>query len=97
MGCLAYTRKKNLDIFYKTSSDGGTLWSGDIQLTTDMDWNEESPSAAQISDKKIWIMWKSNKYGNFDIYCKTSSEIILHDVAITNVTPFSTSVYQGNH
>jgi len=48
-----------------------------------MDWNEDSSSAVLVSDKTIWETWKSNKYDNFDIFYRTSSEIILHDVAIT--------------
>jgi len=85
------------DLFYKISVDNGATWSEDIQLTTDQAAciHEKAPSAAQISDKKIWLTWRSNKDDNYDIYYQITDEIILHDVAITGVTPSSTMVNQS--
>jgi len=83
------------DLFYKTSIDYGATWSEDIQFTTDADWEEDRPSAAQINDKTIWLTWQYDKDDNFDIYYEISSEVILHDVAITSITPNSTMVYRG--
>nr|NIQ10016.1 hypothetical protein [Gammaproteobacteria bacterium]NIR93928.1 hypothetical protein [Gammaproteobacteria bacterium]NIV93427.1 hypothetical protein [candidate division KSB1 bacterium] len=83
------------ELMCKTSVDDGITWSGVIQLTAEPDWDETSPSAAQINNKTIWLMWESNKDDNFDIYYSISDEIILHDVAITDVTPSSTMAFQG--
>jgi len=83
------------DLCYKTSIDNGATWLEDVQLTTDQDWNEDHPSAAQISNKTIWLTWQSNKDDNYDIYYQITDEIISHDVAITSITPSSTIVYQG--
>jgi len=83
------------DLFYKTSIDYGATWSEDIQFTSDQDWEEDRPSVAQINDKTIWLTWQYSKNDNFDIYYVISSEVILHDVAITSVTPNSTMVFRG--
>jgi len=86
------------DLFYKTSDDNGATWTEDIQLTTDEDWNENSPSvihASLASDKKLWLTWHSDKDDNFDIYYMKTNVVFLNDVAITDVTPNSTMVYQN--
>lgn len=80
------------DLFYKIYN--GSAWSFDTQLTSDPA-DDISPSIAQINDKRIWVVWEADRDVDYDIYYKTSSEIINHDVAITNVIPSSTAVYQG--
>lgn len=84
----------NDDLYYNVSYDNGDTWSGSTQLTSDPadDWWS---SIAQISDKKLWVFWASNRYDNYDIYYKTSSEIIAHDVAITDIQPAFTLPSQG--
>jgi len=83
------------DLFYKTSVDNGVTWSGDIRLTTDEDWDEDSPSATHANmggDKTLWLTWHSNKDDNFDVYYMKTNMIICRDVAITAITPNSTMV-----
>jgi len=80
------------ELYYKIHN--GSAWSFDTQLTSDRA-NDIAPSIAQINDKKIWVAWEADRDKDFDIYYKTSSEIINHDVAITNIKTSSTAVNQG--
>jgi len=86
------------DLFYKTSDDNGATWTEDIPLIPDEDWNEGAPSAVHASlssDKKLWLTWHSDKNDNFDLYYMKTNVIFNRDVAITDVTPASTMVYQN--
>jgi len=71
-------RMGNYDIWYKNSSDGGATWSADTQLTTDTAI-DDSPSIAQTSDGRIWVVfysWRSQvgNETNPDLYYMTSSD-----------------------
>ena len=61
----------NYDIYYKTSSDYGSSWSEDRRLTTDPDF-DENPSIIQAKNGFIWVVWATDRNGNYDIYYKTS-------------------------
>ena len=81
------------ELYYKIYN--GSVWSSDTQLTSDSA-NDIASSIAQIDDRKIWIVWTADRDEDFDIYYKkTSSEIINHDVAITNITPSASIVNPG--
>jgi len=82
------------DLYYKTSNDNGATWSASTQLTTDTA-DDLWPSIAQISDKKLWVVWTTNRGYSYDIYYKTSSEITVHDVAISDIHPAFTLPSQG--
>lgn len=86
----------NDDLYYKVSYDNGAMWSDTVQLTKNTT-NDMWPSAAQISDKRLWVFWVGDQYDNYDIYYKISSEILYHDVAITNVSASSIEVYQDEN
>ena len=90
------TTTATFDLYYKTSLDNGANWSESIPLTTDLG-DDRWPSLAQTSDKKIWVTWASNRYGSYDIFYKTSNDVVIHDVAITDVTPSPTKVSQGEN
>lgn len=87
------------DLFYEISGDMGQTWLKPLgqrgtQLTTYPKTGGEqdvSPSAANINDGRIWVVWSSNRvteqHVEFEVFYKTSSVIPIHDVAITNVTP----------
>lgn len=62
-------RTGNTDIFYKTSSDGGALWSNAKQLTTDPN-SDRSPSVTQTKDGRIWVAWHSNRLGDNEVIYK---------------------------
>jgi len=85
--------EKQEDLYYKIYN--GSAWSVDQQLTSDLA-DDIASSIAQIDDRKIWVVWTADRDDDFDIYCKTSSEIIVHDVAITSVSPYATTVNQGD-
>jgi len=80
------------ELYYKVYN--GSVWSSDTQLTSDLA-NDITSSIAQISDRKIWVLWAADRDEDFDIYYKTSSEIINNDVAITNVNPSAIRVNLG--
>ena len=73
------------DLYYKTSSDNGLTWSDRVQLTSDP-LDDMWASIIQVSDKKIWVVWTSSRNDNYDVYYKTSDEIIIHDVAVTGIS-----------
>ncbi len=83
------------DLYYITSADKGDNWSDPPEQLTKDNADDSWSSIAQISDKELWVVWTSNRYDNYDIYYKFSDEIIIHDVAITNITPSKTIVAQG--
>lgn len=64
-------RNGNAEIFYKVYN--GSLvhpWSSDTRLTNDTN-NDVKPSIMQALDGTIWIVWRSDRAGNDDIYYKT--------------------------
>jgi hypothetical protein len=62
-------RTGNYEIFYKTSSNLGTSWSSDTQLTLDS-YRDSRPAIAQMKDGRIWVVWYSDRYGNNEILYK---------------------------
>ncbi len=83
---------KQDELFYKIYN--GSIWSSDTALTDNLA-DDVGPSIAQIDDRRIWVVWQAQRNEDFDVYYKTSSEIIAHDVAITNVSPSAIMVNQG--
>ena len=66
-------RTGNFDIFYKNYTADGVPLSDATPLTTDLDW-DETPSIMQAVDGTMWVVWSSERSGGqYDIYCKTSS------------------------
>ena len=84
-------REGNWDIYYKTSSDG-VSWTED-RLTTDPNV-DGTPSITQTADGTVWIVWASDRTENYDLWYTTTT-ITVHDVAITNVTPYPTTAING--
>ncbi len=67
-------RTGNSEIFYQTSSDNGLSWGPTVQLTYDAR-HDNQPSIMQNLNGTIWIVWHRQVVpGNFDIFCKTSSD-----------------------
>ncbi len=65
------------ELYYKIYD--GSTWSLDTALT-DNPADDRGPSAAQIDDKRIWVVWHTQINEDSDIYYKTSSEIIAYDI-----------------
>jgi len=67
-------RTGNADIFYKVYDPSKVHpWSSETRLT--MDSNVDiSPSVMRANDGKIWIVWSTNRDGNYEIYYKNSSD-----------------------
>jgi subtilisin family serine protease len=66
-------RAGNDDIWYRTSSNGGTDWSSDTQLTQDPS-RDYHPAVAEASNSVLWVVWTSRRYGHPTIFSKTSSD-----------------------
>lgn len=66
-------RTGNTDLFYKTTSDGGSSWSAETPLTTNPN-DDKNPSSVQAADGTIWVVWTSSRTGNDDIFYKTSPD-----------------------
>ena len=76
----------NNEIFYVTSPDHGDDWSYPIKLTNSS-YNDTNPSVAQNVDGTICVVWQRNVGGNYDLFCKTSSN---HGLSWTNTTQLTT-------
>lgn len=63
------TNSSTYRIFYRTSLDGGSLWSAK-SILTNTTYADRRPSVMQANDGKIWVVWYSQRAGNNDIYCK---------------------------
>lgn len=70
-GEVAETETPTDDIYYKYSRDNGATWSSSIQFTTN-EYDDTWVSTTQTSDKKVWVVWTSNRGGqpdgNSDVY-----------------------------
>jgi hypothetical protein len=73
------TREGNTDIYYKTTIDGSS-WSKEIRLTTHSGL-DKGPSIMQAKDGKIWVVWASDRTGNFDLFYKTYDGSVWSDAA----------------
>jgi hypothetical protein len=70
----ASDRSGDYDVYLKVSSDNGGSWSDDVQLTNDS-YLDRMPTVAQTSNGTIWVVWASDRTGNYDLYYKTSSDL----------------------
>lgn len=66
-------RAGNWDLWYKTSINDGASWSAATRLT-DHEGSDLCPAIAQVADGTIWIVWYSDRTGNWDIFYKTSAD-----------------------
>jgi len=66
-------RAGNYDLYFKTSADYGLSWSSDIRLTTNSS-RDTWPSICQDSGGTIWVVWSSDRTGDYEIFCKTSAD-----------------------
>jgi len=66
----SFTFDTNLDILYKVYNGSSTFpWSPTKKLTTDLGY-DKTPSITTTADGKIWVVWSSNRDGNYEIYHK---------------------------
>ncbi len=86
------------DLFFKSSVDGGVSWSSDTQLTHDPILNPPTavddirPSAVQMGQGKIGVVWQSSLTLNWNIFSLT---LLIADIAVTAVSPAETVLAQG--
>jgi len=67
-------RTGNADLFYKVyDSSKVHPWSSEKNLTANPN-ADISPAIMQAQDGKIWVVWSTNRTGNYEIYYKTSSD-----------------------
>jgi len=65
-------RDGNREIYYKSSTDGGTTWGADTRLTDDPDSSLEASVA--VSNSGVHVVWYDNRDGNREIYYKRSTD-----------------------
>ena len=65
-------RDGNDEIYYKTSSDGGSSWGNDTRLTSDPA-NSWTPSAAVLGSR-VHVVWDDRRDGNREVYHKRSTD-----------------------
>ncbi|MCK4424910.1 exo-alpha-sialidase, partial [Candidatus Bathyarchaeota archaeon] len=64
---------ENYNIFYTISFDEGTSWSPETRLTANSGANT-GVSVLQALDGSIWVVWSSDRTGNYEIFYKTSPD-----------------------
>jgi hypothetical protein len=69
----ASDRTGGYDLYYKTSSDYGTNWSNDTRITFHSS-HDLKPAISQMSDGTVWIVWSSDRSGEYDLYSKFSPD-----------------------
>ncbi|MBK8983693.1 MAG: exo-alpha-sialidase [Ignavibacteria bacterium] len=69
------TRSGTYELFYKSSTDGGTNWSADAQLTNHTAGLVSSPSVSS-NGSNVHMAWSDDRGdGNYDIYYKRSTDV----------------------
>jgi len=63
-------RSGGYDLYYKIFSEGGASWSNDTRLTTDPDL-DKLPSISRMKDGSVWVVWSSDRTGDFEIFYQT--------------------------
>jgi len=77
------------DLYYKTSSDYGLNWSPDTRLTINSSF-DSGPSIIQTLNGWIWVVWASDRFEDYEIFYKTSSDYGLNWSPDTRLTTNST-------
>ncbi len=66
------SRDGNWELYYTRSRDYGATWDPETRLTNAAQ-TSESPSVA-VSARNVHVAWWDNRDGNYEIYCKTSTD-----------------------
>jgi len=61
------------ELFYTTSPDYGATWFSARRLTTSGGF-DLMPSIIQTANSWIWVVWASDRTGNYEIFYKTSPD-----------------------
>jgi len=64
------------------SVEATLIWSDEIRLTTNVAL-DGYPSIAQTNDGRIWVVWKSRKNGNSDLYYKIYQGTWSNEIRLT--------------
>lgn len=78
-------RDGNYEIYYKRSTDAGSVWSPDIRLTNNS-FESRSPSIS-LSGSNVYVVWQDTRDGNWEIYFKSSTDAGVNwgsDIRLTN-------------
>lgn len=65
-------RDGNYELYYKRSTDDGTVWSADFRLTNSPG-HSFNPSVF-VFGQNVHVSWYDNRDGNYEIYYKRSSD-----------------------
>ncbi len=60
-------------VYYKRSTDGGSTWGAEVQLTSNTDGSFNYPSVS-VTGQNVHIVWNDNRDGNEEIYYKRSTD-----------------------
>jgi len=80
-------RNGNGEIYYKRSTDSGIIWGADTRLTN----NAATPwyYSVTVSGSVVYVLWQDIRDGNYEIYCKRSTDAGVSwgaDTRLTNNT-----------
>lgn len=59
-------------VYYSYTSDNGKKWENSALLSLPDGNNHSWPSATHTKDSTIWVVWASNRTGDFELYYRTS-------------------------
>ena len=68
------TATNEYEIFYKKSTDGGASWSPNKRLTWTISSGSYEPAMAPDSGNGVYIAWEDAYAGNWEIYCRDSTD-----------------------
>jgi hypothetical protein len=60
------------EIFYRRSTDGGATFGSTVNLSNNA--AESAPAAVAVSGNNVYVDWRDNTPGNFDIFYRRSTD-----------------------
>lgn len=64
------SRDGNYEVYYRTATSYGAWGYVDVQLTNNTA-DDARPSGLQAKDGKIWVVWSSNRDGDYELFYNT--------------------------
>ncbi len=65
-------------IWYRTSTDGGTTWSDEQRMSSDMDptdpYRDYNATVFQAPGGNLWLVWESTRTNSRSVWYKTSAD-----------------------
>ena len=80
-------------IYYGSSADNGATWTSPTSFSTGTD---DSPSAAQMGDHKLWVFWNRQTATQQLMYIFSDQIAGIHDIGIRGLSSIPSLVESGD-